>query len=132
MATSKLPRKFQIETERNAIGIGRKGGWCVICAREIGVCETEDRKKKKEARYFMYWQENGNVNPFDYVDQNIRDDDRSCGYLCANHDRLMGKSNLLRFGYDKATATQMNKAICNNNHTYWSKYNREYFKTVST
>ena len=119
MATSKLTRKFQIETERNAIGIGRKGGWCVICAREIG-------DKLREARYFMYWQENGNVDPFDYVDQNTRTDDRSCGYLCANHDRLMGKSNLLRFGYDKATATQMNKAICNNNHSYWSRYGREY------
>jgi hypothetical protein len=125
VARSKLTRQFQIETERNAIGIGRKGGWCVICAREIG-------DKLREARYFMYWQENGNVDPFDYVDQNTRDDDRSCGYLCANHDRLIGKANLLRFGYDKLTAQKMNTAICSNDHSYWSKYNKVYSFNGST
>ena len=132
MATSKLTRKFQIETERNAIGIGRKGGWCPICETEIGVCETEDRKKKKEARYFMYWTEDGDDTPYDYIDQKPRTDNRSCGYLCATHDRRIGKANLLKFGYDKATAIKINKAVCSNNHNYWSRYNREYSFNGST
>ena len=132
MGADKSDRKSQREGDRNAIGPGRKGGWCPICETEIGVCETEDREKKKEARYFMYWTEYENGTPYDYIDQKTRTDNRSCGYLCATHDRRIGKANLLKFGYDKATATQMNKAICNNNHSYWSKYNREYFKTVST
>lgn len=126
MGTDKLTRKFQIETDRNAIGPGRKGGWCAICTKEIG------DKPFREARYFMYWTEDENGTPYDYIDKKARTDGRSCGYLCANHDRLIGKANLLKFGYDKATATLMNKAICNNNHIFWSRYNREYSFNGST
>ena len=132
MGADKSDRKSQREGDRNAIGPGRKGGWCPICETEIGVCETEDRKKKKEARYFMYWTEDGDDTPYDYIDQKPRTDNRSCGYLCANHDRRIGKANLLKFGYDKATAIKINKAVCSNNHNYWSRYNREYSFNGST
>jgi len=111
------------KSDRNAIGVGRKGGWCPVC-------ETEDRKKKKEARYFMYWTEDGDDTPYDYIDQKTRTDNRSCGYLCANHDRRIGKANLLKFGYDKATAIKINKAVCSDNHSYWNRYGKEYNLTV--
>jgi len=111
------------KSDRNAIGVGRKGGWCPVC-------ETEDRKKKKEARYFMYWTEDGDDTPYDYIDQKARTDGRSCGYLCATHDRRKGRANLMRFGYDKATAIKINEAICSDNHSYWNRYGKEYNLTV--
>jgi len=124
VGADKLTRKFQIETDRNAIGVGRKGGWCAICTKEIG------DKPFREAKYFMYWAEDENGTPYDYIDKKARTDNRSCGYLCATHDRRKGRANLMRFGYDKATAIKINEAICSDNHSYWNRYGKEYNLTV--
>ena len=56
---------------------------------------------------------------YDYVENRIRLDGKSAGYLCAWHDRLMGKANLMKSGYDKNEAKAIDTAIVRNNDAFW-------------
>ena len=102
-------RSLHEEIERSAIGTGRKGGWCPVC-------QKSSEGKVRKARFFLIWKDD---NSYDYVENRFRLDGKSAGYLCAVHDRLMGRANLMRSGYDKNEAKAIDTAIARDDETFW-------------
>ena len=50
---------------------------------------------KKDPQYFICWGKNG---------------DTTCGHVCAQHDKSVGRKNLMRFGFSLADAIEWEMA----------------------
>ena len=54
---------------------------------------------KKDPQYFICWEHERGIKG-----------DKSCGYVCAQHDKLVGRKNLIKSGFSPDDAIQWETA----------------------